>query len=472
MGWAINGWLIDSTPAARTSADSSNETLARMNPIAQAMAHVPETSILDLQSPPNSAAAGVLTLPIALSDEVTINTALAQAPAVDNQPEPATSPSELPPAEASAYDTLMALPIRRGDSLSALLTQAGIDAADWLAVSRMPGDARKLRLIQPGKELHIHQDGGRLLHLEYPLSVTQTIVIERDGEQFRQFLRSQPTQTVLRSAAGTVESNLYTAARDAGISDNVVMTFAEIFAWDIDFSRDVRAGDVMRVVYEEQIEPQSGRTVGSPVILAAEYTQAQRAFTAVRYESLSGDVGYFTPDGRPVRKAFLRTPVEFARISSRFSLSRRHPVLNTVRAHKGVDYAAARGTPIRATGDGRVAFAGTKGGYGRTVIIKHNDQYQTLYAHMSRYGRGIGGGARVKQGQVIGYVGATGLATGPHLHYEFHKNGQHVDPLRVTLPNAAPLPETEMARFQDAANTILTQLAQADGSARVAQAAP
>ena len=230
----------------------------------------------------------------------------------------------------------------------------------------------------------------------------------------------------------------------------------DIFAWDVDFALDIRVGDRFALIFEEQFK---GREkVGEGPIAAAEFMNRGRRIRAVRYIDSTGRSDYFSPDGRSMRKAFLRTPVNFTRISSRFNLKRRHPILHKLRAHRGVDYAAPRGTAVKASGDGKVIFAGRKGGYGRTVIVRHGSVYTTLYAHLSRFSKGIRSGKRVRQGQTIGYVGSTGLATGPHLHYEFRVRGAHRDPLKVKFPKAAPLEKRYMADFREKADPLLAKL--------------
>ena len=234
------------------------------------------------------------------------------------------------------------------------------------------------------------------------------------------------------------------------------MEMAEIFGWDIDFSLDIRAGDEFLVLYEELYE--NGDKVGDGNILAAEFINQKKSYRAVRYENPNGRVAYFAPDGLSMRKAFLRSPVKFGRVSSRFNLKRLHPVLHKIRAHRGVDYAAPRGTPIRASGDGKVIFVGRKGGYGRTVMLRHGSTYTTLYAHMNGYAKGVRSGRRVNQGQVIGYIGSSGLATGPHLHYEFRVRGVHRNPLTVKLPQAAPVPREHKHDFIEKTRSFVTQL--------------
>ena len=229
-------------------------------------------------------------------------------------------------------------------------------------------------------------------------------------------------------AHGVIESSLFMAAAEAGISENIIMELAGIFGWDVDFVLDIRKGDRFSMTYEELFR--NGEKIANGDILAAEFINDGKSYKAVRYVNpQTNRAEYFSPDGRSMRKAFLRSPVDFRRISSGFSLTRRHPVLNKIRAHRGVDYAAATGTPIRAAGDGKIVHRANKGGYGRTVIIQHGSKYSTLYAHMSNYKRGHRVGSKVKQGEVIGFVGASGLATGPHLHYEIRVGGEPINPM-------------------------------------------
>ncbi len=236
----------------------------------------------------------------------------------------------------------------------------------------------------------------------------------------------------------------------------LALDMANIFGYDIDFAQDLRKGDTFEILYEEKTL--NGQAVGTGNILTARFTNRGKVYTAVRYTDKNGNTSYYSADGSSLRKAFIRTPVDFARISSRFSNGRKHPILNKIRAHKGVDYAAPRGTPIKAAGDGRVVLAGRKGGYGNTVIIKHGQRYQTLYAHMNGFAKGIRSGTNVKQGQIIGYIGTTGLSTGPHLHYEFQVNGVHVDPLSQKLPISDPIHPSEKQRFAQHSQPLLAKL--------------
>ncbi|MDX1654764.1 MAG: peptidoglycan DD-metalloendopeptidase family protein, partial [Candidatus Competibacteraceae bacterium] len=272
------------------------------------------------------------------------------------------------------------------------------------------------------------------------------------------------TETRTALSSGIIRGSLYQTAIRAGLSDKLIMELAEIFGWDIDFALDIRPGDRFAIVYEEQYL--DGDKVGDGHILAAEFTNRGKNYRAVRYTTPSGKVHYYTPEGKTMRQAFLRTPVDFRRISSHFQPKRWHPVLGVKRPHMGTDYAAPTGTPIKAAGDGVVAFIGRKGGYGNAIILQHGKRYSTLYGHMSGFAESLKRGSKVEQGQVIGYVGMTGLATGPHLHYEFRIDGRHVNPVTVELPGQMPMPEEYRADFRRQTAGAVNQL---DNYVRLAQ---
>jgi len=275
-----------------------------------------------------------------------------------------------------------------------------------------------------------------------------------------EFSNLTATKPVMRSAYvhGVINSSLSQSAARAGLSHSMTMDMASVFGYDIDFAQDIRQGDEFDVIYEQKVA--NGKVVGTGNILSARFTNRGKTYTAVRYTNKQGNSSYYTADGNSMRKAFIRTPVDFARISSRFSMGRKHPILNKIRAHKGVDYAAPRGTPIKAAGDGKVLLAGRRGGYGNTVIIQHGNTYRTLYGHMQGFAKGVQTGGTVKQGQVIGYIGTTGLSTGPHLHYEFQVNGVHVDPLGQKLPMADPIAKAERARFMQQSQPLMARMDQ------------
>jgi Peptidase family M23/Csd3 second domain len=261
----------------------------------------------------------------------------------------------------------------------------------------------------------------------------------------------------ITSVHGTVNSSLSLSGKKAGLSNNLIEQLINIFAWDIDFATNLHHSDQFTVVYED-----TGLVNNSNdgQIIAAEFVNQGRILTAIRYKDNEGNINYFSPEGRPMRKAFLSAPVDFVRISSGFDTHRKHPILNRIRAHKGVDYAARTGTPVKSVGDGEVIFRGRKGGYGQVLIVKHGERYETVYAHLADFKRGLESGDRVKQGEIIGYVGQTGLATGPHLHYEFRIDGIHRNPETLHLAQSLPLQTEILADFKSQTQSVLDQLNQ------------
>ncbi len=347
--------------------------------------------------------------------------------------------------------------VKPGDNLSLIFKRHRLSARQLQDILALGDDVKALTRIYPGDELSLHIDEDRRLRkLVYDFSDVKTLEITRSGETFVPRIIEHQPDVRRAHASGVINDSLFLTAQRAGLSDNITMELAAIFGWDIDFSLDIREGDRFTVIYEELFL--HGEKLKDGKILAAEFVNRGKTYRAIRYTDASGRTDYYSPDGKSMRKEFLRSPVDFTRVSSRFNLKRKHPVLNKIRAHKGVDYAAPRGTPVRATGDGKIAFRGRKGGYGKAVIIEHGSRYSTLYAHMNNFARGAGSGKRVRQGQIIGYVGSTGLATGPHLHYEFRVNGVHRNPLTVKLPDASPLPRTYMSDFSAKAAPFLAQL--------------
>ncbi len=266
---------------------------------------------------------------------------------------------------------------------------------------------------------------------------------------------SDETPHHIASVHATIDSSLSVAGQKAGLSNDLILQLTNIFAWDIDFATNLHHGDQFTVVYEDT---GIGDNLSANQIIAAEFVNQGRILTAIRYQDSEGRVDYYSPEGKPMRKSFLSTPVDFVRISSGFDTHRKHPILNRIRAHKGVDYAARTGTPVKSAGDGEVIFRGNKGGYGQVMIIKHGEHYETLYAHLSDFKKGIENGDQVKQGEVIGYVGQTGLATGPHLHYEFRVDGVHRNPETLDLAQSVPLHSEALADFKTQTQPILAQL--------------
>ncbi len=371
------------------------------------------------------------------------------------QQETAAPPPQEPPREEAWEEVKVA----RGDSLWRLFKRMNLDTAIIPTLTGLDEAKKPLANLYPGQILKIRRDEkGALEALVLPLDQRRTLRIQRGEKGYQAEIRDHALESRIGHAVGTIDSSLFEAGQKAGLSDALIMALADIFAWDVDFALDIRKGDHFAVLYEAFYK--EGEQVGEGGIVAAEFTNQGKTYRAVRYTDPQGHTGYYTPEGMSLKKAFLRTPVKFTRISSRFTLRRYHPILHRFRSHKGVDYAAPRGTPVKATGSGKVLFRGWKGGYGRAVILQHGERYTTLYGHLSRFAKGIRPGAKVSQGQVIGYVGSSGLATGPHLHYEFRIDGVHRNPLTVKLPKAHPIPKAFMADFTAKTRPLLANLDQ------------
>jgi murein DD-endopeptidase MepM/ murein hydrolase activator NlpD len=370
----------------------------------------------------------------------------------------ATVDNELSIPNQAAPSPWKQIKIKTGDTLASIFDNNGLNASATYEVVSLNEQTKQLSRIRPGQDISLLIDkSGQLAGLKYMSDVTNTLVIKRQQDNsLKSELQHHPLEPIPVYKSGTISSSLFEAAAEHGISENIIMELATIFGWDIDFALDIRKGDQFSIVYNELYK--DGTKIRNGNILAAEFINQKKRYQAVYYTNPKGESGYFSPDGKSMRKAFLRSPVKFSHISSRFTPKRFHPVLARWRSHKGVDYAAARGTPIRASGDGKVIFRGRKGGYGNTIMIKHGAKYTTVYAHMSRFARGMKHGKRVKQGQVIGYVGSTGLATGPHLHYEFRVNGVHRNPLTVKLPAAQPIDKSYQVDFKKQTKTYLSML--------------
>jgi murein DD-endopeptidase MepM/ murein hydrolase activator NlpD len=352
---------------------------------------------------------------------------------------------EVAPSEPETAAIWRTETVRKGDSLALIFSRLGLSAQELDRALRAGDAAKRLKHLVPGQQLTFAIDNGELQQLIYEIDPLNTLNVSRGGDGgFSATTTARELETRVTNAAGTIDSSLFLAGQAAGLSDSLIMELAGIFGWDIDFALDIRSGDRFSLVYEEKYL--DGNKVQDGNILAAEFVNRGTSFRALRYTDTSSRADYYSPDGKSMRKAFLRTPVDFTRISSRFG-SRMHPVLGTLKNHHGVDYAAPTGTPVKSAGDGKVIHVGSKGGYGRTVIIQHGGKYSTLYAHLSKYKGGLSNGSRVRQGQIIGYVGSTGRSTGPHLHYEFRIDGVHRNPLTVRLPDAAPIQAEYQADF-------------------------
>ena len=347
--------------------------------------------------------------------------------------------------------------IERGDTIASILQRLQIDDASAGQVLQRTSEARLLYRLIPGRTIRAHTTAaGQLLALRY-LNGTQLLKIDREGDALVVSEGAAEVETRLHMRSGEIRSSLFAATDAAGMSDAVAVQIAEVFSTDIDFHRDLRKGDRFAAVYEVQYH--QGEPVKTGRLLSAEFVNNGKTFQAVWFQNPDGEGGYYTPDGKNIRKAFLRSPLEFSRISSGFTISRFHPVLQTWRAHKGVDYAAPTGTRVRATGDGIIEFVGRQGGYGNLVVLRHQSKYTTWYGHLSGFAPGMQKGKRIVQGDVIGFVGSTGIATGPHLHYEFRTNDVHQDPLRVAMPPAPPLAPQHRAAFDENARPLAERLA-------------
>jgi murein DD-endopeptidase MepM/ murein hydrolase activator NlpD len=350
----------------------------------------------------------------------------------------------------------VAVTIGRNDTLDQVFRGLQLKISDLAELRNLPDVRKSLDVVRPGDVIQLTHLDGEIKSLTRRINETATLSVTRADQGFNANIVENPLETEERMLSGTVESSLYLAVNAAGGTDGLAVSLADVFKYDIDFVNSVQRGDRFVVAHEQQY--QDGEFVRDGDILVAEFINAGRTYRAVRYVSPDGRADYYTPDGRPVRKAFLRYPVDYGRISSGFSLARRHPVLNRVRAHKGIDFAAPSGTPIKAAGSGRVVSRGRNGGYGNAVVLAHSNGVTTLYGHMSRFAKGLVVGDRIQQGEVIGFVGMTGLASGPHVHYEYRVNGVHKNPAKVTIAKADPIPASLMADFQAKTAPLLARL--------------
>ena len=347
--------------------------------------------------------------------------------------------------EANLGFSTIEVVVSRNDTMDRLFRRFELNLADLAMLRGLPELRSQFDLLKPGELLRFMHRGSELVALERKLSDSETLKVTREANGFSSDVLENPLEIRTRTASATIHSSLFQAAADADLDDRVAFELADIFQYDIDFVLDIQAEDRFTVVYEEVL--QDGTLLRTGNILAAKFVNEGREYRAVRYVDPQGHAEYFSPDGRSLRKAFIRAPVQFSRVSSRFNPSRRHPVLNTIRAHRGVDYAAPVGTPVRAAGDGRVKFVGQQGGFGNVIELEHGSGVVTVYGHLSRFASQLRRGQQVDLGQVIGYVGMTGLATGPHLHYEYRVRGVHKNPQTVPLPDAQPIPAADIGRF-------------------------
>jgi murein DD-endopeptidase MepM/ murein hydrolase activator NlpD len=369
---------------------------------------------------------------------------------------PAAPASFASPEATAATTSTVALRVRRGDTLDLMFRRAGLDLGDLAAILRLEPARRHLHGLRPGDEIQVENRDGAVLKLSRDLDAFSTLNVERQAGEFRAAVVALPVETQHKQTVGRIRSSLFEAGSDAGISDAGIMKLAAIFASEIDFVLDLREGDEFSVIYDQYWR--DGRKVGDGEILAAEFVNQGVRYRAVRFQTADGRADYFTPEGKSLRKAFVRAPLSFSRVSSGFNPHRLHPILHTIRAHNGTDYAAPTGTPVHAPGDGKVVFRGIKGGYGNVLMLQHPGSITTVYGHLSAFARSLREGHTVHQGEVIAYVGMTGLATAPHLHYEYRVNGVPVNSRTVKLPDATPVSPTQRPEFLRAAAPLLQQL--------------
>jgi murein DD-endopeptidase MepM/ murein hydrolase activator NlpD len=349
--------------------------------------------------------------------------------------------------------------VQPGDTVADLMQRLNIKdtaASDYL---RNSADAKPFRKLSSGREVQAETDAsGALVSLSYLGDQGAQVVIKKQGDTFSSKVVAAQLEKRLFVRTGEIKTSLYAATDAAGMPESAANQLTEIFSGDVDFHHDLKRGDRFTAVYEMTYS--NGALVKTGQIQAAEFINQGNVYRAVRFQADANHSDYYTPEGKSLKKAFLRSPIAFSRVSSGFTMARFHPVLNKWRAHKGVDFAAPIGTPVKATADGIVSFVGQQNGYGNVVILKHQTQFSTVYGHLSRYSKGLHNGQRISQGDVIAYVGMTGMTSGPHLHYEFRINDQQRDPLRVALPNALPITGANKVAFKAMADKFVASLVQ------------
>jgi murein DD-endopeptidase MepM/ murein hydrolase activator NlpD len=375
-----------------------------------------------------------------------------------------TPPSQLakqqvkakPPVKKVKDNEWQTISPRSGDSMATIFRRLGLSAQNLHAVLQKNPYAKVLTTIKPSQKLQFLISKQRLEKLVIPMNDIQTLTIYRQGTLYKTRVDSKKTTSHNQYVTGVVRGSLYTTAQQLNIPSKLIRQMTQILNKEIDFAHAIRAGDKFSIVYDAiYVED---KKVGIGDILAVSYTNRGKTFQAVRHTKANGDFDYYTPQGESLKKAFSRYPIKFSHISSTFALSRYHPILHYKRAHKGIDLAAPIGTPIQATGDGVITIIDRHNGYGNMIKIKHDKKFSTIYGHMLKFQKGLSKGSKVKRGQVIGYVGQTGLATGPHCHYELHVNNQPRNPTTLPLPTAAPVSSREMASFKAKTRTLFSRL--------------
>lgn len=445
IAFGINYFTRSQEPVAVKPADTSSGTQG-------------ETLLLPAQNrtKPQTSEPKQAQVPVSSEENKTV--------AVRNEPQVATLPpveAEIIPAAATAEpaDSLEWIdhPVKQGESLSAIFKQYDLTPTLLHRIVNSSEAASNLAKIRSGQTVRfgMSQD-NQLEQLVLERNRINSLHIALSDAEVSSLEINRPLEKKSTATTGIINSSLFLDGQAAGLSDKLIMELAKVFGWDIDFALDVMPGDSFSLLYEEQYL--DGEKFSDGPILAAEFINQGKIFRAVQYTNPEGITSYYDDSGHLKQRAFLRTPVKFSRISSGFTRKRWHPVLKKWRSHKGVDYAAPKGTPVKASGTGKVVFKGKKGGYGNVIFLRHGGRYTTVYGHLSKFARGLKNGSKIKQGQVIGYVGSTGLATGPHLHYEFRINGAHRNPLTVKLPKSIPLPKKQMPDFKKQTASLLAQL--------------
>jgi len=387
----------------------------------------------------------------------------------ESKPEPVTVPAKtesLPlkqappppvkPAETKAVNEWQIIKTRNKDSLTTVFNRVGLGPQALSNIMKDNAHNSVLSKLKPNQEIQLLIKNKVLEKMIMPYTSTQYMVFYRDGNRYRSKINTRKMNSYNHFLTATIKGSLYTTAKRQNIPYKLIRQMTEIFTWDIDFAKEVRDGDQFSIVYKAfYIED---KLVNTGDILAVSYTNHGHTYQAVRHTDRSGRSDYYGAQGNSLKKAFIRYPVRFSHISSTFSLSRYHPILHYRRMHKGIDLAARIGTPIQATGDGRIEIIGNQNAYGNMIKIAHNKKYSTIYGHMLKFQKGLSKGDYVKRGQIIGYVGQTGLASGPHCHYEFHINGSPKNPSTIDLPRGDPLSGRELANFKANTQTLLSQL--------------
>ena len=346
--------------------------------------------------------------------------------------------------------------VKKGDSLSVIFEEKNVPLNTAYKIFNFDKN-NLLSSIIPGDVMEFNYVGDDLYSIEIIKDEVNSIFINTENQIFIKKIKKQ-TQTITSYGYGTIVNSFYKDAKEVGIPDSIIMDFAYIFGWDIDFVFDVRKGDSFFVIFETDYS--EGEKVSSGDIIFAEFTNKNERFKAQRfYDDIQGKQ-YFNEDGDNVKKAFLRAPLDFAYISSHFNPNRMHPILHRIKAHNGVDYAAKRNTPVKASGDGVISFLGRQSGYGRTIEIKHGGNIKTLYAHLEKFNTKLKVGSKVKQGEIIAFVGDSGQATGPHLHFEFWQGQVRTDPVKVKLPSAKPVNKSQIEEFRNILNSNLKKLSE------------